>query len=65
MSSNPVFQYTRQRFPEGYGDATACGLAAEPDDKWYFWTETWADVIGPYETEEAADFACAEYASQL
>jgi hypothetical protein len=63
MSS--IFQYTRERFPEDYTDSDLAGLPAEPDDKWYFWTETWADVIGPYDTEISAKEACAEYARQL
>lgn len=33
--------------------------------KWYFWTETWADSYGPYDTEEEANAACDRYAEQL
>jgi len=34
----------------------------ETDGKWYFWDETWADRLGPYETKEAAEEACENYA---
>jgi hypothetical protein len=32
---------------------------------WYFWDETWADRIGPYETEEEAREKLAKYCIQL
>lgn len=32
---------------------------------WYFWTETWADRIGPFPTEAEATKACRAYAEQL
>lgn len=31
----------------------------------YFWTETWADRIGPYATEAEAEEAAKLYAEQL
>lgn len=45
----------------------------DPDDMdtmqrtpgWYFWQETWADTMGPYETEAAAREALKVYAEQL
>lgn len=32
---------------------------------WYFWNETWSDVIGPYDTEEEANTAFNDYCAQL
>ncbi len=29
---------------------------------WYFWTETWSTLHGPYVDREAADQKCLEYA---
>jgi hypothetical protein len=65
MSFNPVFQYTRERFPEGCEDAIACGLTAEPNNKWYFWTEIQTEAIGPYETEDEAWKDCERYCANL
>jgi hypothetical protein len=65
-SPNPVFQYIGEKWKDGGScDLHLCGLPPEPDGNWYFWTETWCDALGPYETEEAADLGLAEYASQL
>lgn len=61
----PVFQYTKEKWRGDYVGLTEAGLPSAPDDNWYFWTETYCDAIGPYETKDAADLACAEYASQL
>lgn len=36
----------------------------EPEG-WYFWTETWADYVGPYNTEEDAKTMLKEYAEAL
>ena len=50
---DPVFQAT---------------ILDEPDfekQKWYFWTESWADTCGPYNTEEEARAAIRQYAAQL
>ena len=33
----------------------------EEDGKWYFYDETWSDVLGPYETREEADKNLTEY----
>ena len=64
--ANPVFQYTRQHFPEVYADdAVGCGLPMEPDDKWYFWDECELYDYGPYETREDAAVAMAKYVEQL
>lgn len=35
------------------------------DHKWYFWDETWADRVGPYDTEEDARIALKEYCKKL
>lgn len=35
------------------------------EDKWYHWSETWADLYGPFDTEEEAEAALQEYASSL
>lgn len=37
----------------------------ERDGKFWFWDETWTDEYGPYETKEAADRGCLEYATWL
>ena len=33
--------------------------------KWWFWDEVWAHCLGPYETREAAEEACRQYAKEL
>lgn len=33
----------------------------DKDGKWYFWTETWADSIGPFDTETEARKALDKY----
>ena len=35
------------------------------DDGWYYYTEYWADVVGPHETQKIAVDALHEYANQL
>ncbi len=37
----------------------------ERDGKWYFWGETWADELGPYDTEADAKVACEEYVKYI
>jgi hypothetical protein len=32
---------------------------------WYFWTETWAYEMGPYDTEELCRMALKEYCEAL
>ena len=32
---------------------------------WYFWTETWADRIGPFETEAEAQAMAKKYGESL
>jgi len=32
---------------------------------WYFWTETWADNYGPYDTEEIAHTMLRSYAREV
>lgn len=32
---------------------------------WYFYSETWSDFHGPYESRAAASKACGEYAQTL
>lgn len=41
------------------------GLPAQPDGKWYFWTETWAEALGPYETELQAWEGATKYAREV
>lgn len=33
----------------------------EKDGKWFFWTETWGEEIGPYDTERQARDALEVY----
>jgi len=33
--------------------------------KWYFWIETWADVTGPFDTEEEGRAALQKYSETL
>ena len=35
------------------------------EGKWWFWDETWADRVGPYETEDIAHRAMMTYAETL
>lgn len=37
-------------------------LGLEERPGWYFWTETWADRVGPYDTIEEARAALKDYA---
>lgn len=37
----------------------------ESQGKWWFWDETWANEIGPYNTEEEANQALTHYAQSL
>jgi len=39
--------------------------AGYQDVGWYFWTETWAHVIGPFKSKEEADVAKFQYAEIL
>lgn len=41
-----------------------CPIHAE-DGKWYFWDETWASKVGPFETEEEVKKALAEYVERI
>lgn len=44
------------------------GFAEDPiteeNGKWYFWNETWTDLIGPYETKEEAIVELAKYVTE-
>jgi hypothetical protein len=33
--------------------------------QWYFYDETWGDIIGPYESEHEAEVALKAYVEQL
>lgn len=35
------------------------------DGKWIFWTETWADWEGPYETEDEARRELKRYCEEV
>ena len=68
---NPVFQYTAEslmgrelRDSDSIGRSLS-GLPLRPDDKWWFWDETWSDAYGPYESEADANAAVNEYARNL
>ncbi len=37
----------------------------EEEGKWWFYDETWADRLGPFDTEEEARIAISEYADFL
>jgi NTP pyrophosphatase (non-canonical NTP hydrolase) len=37
----------------------------EYKDKWYFWDETWADRVGPFDTRDEAVDALASYCEEL
>lgn len=37
----------------------------EHEGQWYFWDETWADRLGPFDTREDASDALADYCEQL
>ena len=37
----------------------------EHEGQWYFWDETWADRVGPFDTREDASDALADYCEQL
>ena len=54
---DPVFYLAAQKINEGSGAIMPIG--------WYFYDETWADVVGPYETEEYARFELSRYVKWL
>ena len=61
---NPVFQYNFIPDPQDeYFYLT--GLPNEPDHLFYFWTENWADVGGPYETYPEAVDAVKQYCREF
>lgn len=68
---DPVFQYTaeslmgRELRDSDSIDRALSGLPLRPDDKWWFWDETWTDAYGPYDSREDADAACAKYAREM
>lgn len=35
------------------------------DGKWWFWSETWADRLGPFDSEEECRRAVIDYARSL
>lgn len=35
------------------------------DGKWYYWSETWSEEYGPFDTEELAKEACNQYAKEV
>ena len=37
----------------------------EDSEGWWFWDETWADRLGPFDTEEEARVALDKYAHSL
>lgn len=64
---NPVFQYTfnatcNERDLEV---SELSGLPQRPNDKWYFWEETWCDANGPYDTEAEAVAALEKYVREV
>lgn len=63
---DPVFQYIPGALPgsDSIGLALS-GLPLEPDNKWWFWDETWTDAHGPFDTKVEADKAVNEYARSL
>jgi hypothetical protein len=60
MPLDPIFQYIQAMDEPGSAD-----LPLSPDNKWYFWSETWCDAYGPYETEQEARDAIKRYGEQL
>jgi len=54
------FQYTQR-----LEDPSFAGLPEEPNGKWYFWSETWCDAYGPYESEAEASAGAAKYAIEV
>lgn len=59
---NPIFYHNGGRIQDA--DDPKPSTPIEPKG-WYFWTETWADYDGPYDSEEDAETSLKEYAKQL
>lgn len=57
---NPIFQYVFY-----FEEPRSVSLPNEPDHLWYFWDETWADTIGPYQSRTEASKKLNEYALWL
>lgn len=55
---NPIFYHS------GGGIYDSQFAPGEPEG-WYFWTETWADYVGPYSTKEQAEQMLREYVLSL
>jgi hypothetical protein len=53
------------RREEAYDETTPRDPIHEKDGKWYFWTETWADEYGPYDTREIAEKELARYVESI
>lgn len=62
MSINPIFYHSGGRIQDA--DVPSPTTPVEPAG-WYFWTETWADYIGPFKTYDDAVFKIKLYAEQL
>ena len=61
----PVFQYNWEVDVAGTDSARLAGLPLRPDFNFYFWTETWCDAMGPYDSKEEAEAGCEKYAREV
>ena len=59
MSTNPIFQYNFIIDERDY--RALCDLPKEPDHLFYFWDETWAGAIGPYNSYSEAMQGLKDY----
>ena len=59
--SDPVFRHDGTNLT---ADDLQCGIM-ENIAGWYYWTETGADVFGPYHEEETARRALKQYGKEL
>lgn len=53
--------------PKGLGCSPLDGKAVHPHDDgtWWFWTETWCDEEGPYQSQQEAEDACVRYTKEV
>ena len=52
--------------PVHYNESDTTDWQGDSEPKgWYFWTETQADRIGPFDTEEQAEHMCVRYVREV
>lgn len=64
-AADPVFQIQTEQERKDLADE---GLGIQTHlvvGRWYFWVETWHDILGPFDTEEIARAKLKRYGETL